>query len=44
MREIIWDLIIQRILTIGDYHNDNWPHLSVTEYGQKVLRSEDVTS
>ena len=42
IREIIWDLIIQRILTIGDYHNHTWPFLTVTEYGQKVLKSSEA--
>lgn len=39
VREILWDLIIERVLTIGDYHNDSWPHLSLTEYGEKVIKS-----
>ena len=39
VREIIWNLIIERVLTIGDFHNDSWPHLSKTEYGEKVLAS-----
>lgn len=33
IREIIWDLIIERTLTIGDYNNNEWPHLTVTERG-----------
>lgn len=41
IREIMWDLIIQRILTLGDYHNHTWPFLTVTEYGQKVLKSTE---
>ena len=40
IREIVWDLIISRHLTIGNYYNDEWPHLSVTEKG-KTLFSED---
>lgn len=39
IREILWDLIIERVLTIGDYQNDSWPHLSLTEYGEKVIKS-----
>lgn len=39
VREILWDLIIERVLTIGDYQNDSWPHLSLTEYGEKVIES-----
>ena len=41
IREIIWDLIIQRIVTIGDFHNHNWPYLSLTEYGKSVLNSDE---
>lgn len=41
IREIIWDLIIQRIITIGDYHNHDWPFLSLTEYGKRVLNSNE---
>ena len=39
VREILWDLIIERVLTIGDYQNDSWPHLSLTEYGEEVIES-----
>ncbi|MDQ1771723.1 hypothetical protein GQR60_13145 [Labilibaculum sp. A4] len=41
VREILWDLIIERVITIGDYQNDSWPHLSLTDYGQRVLDSEE---
>ena len=41
VREIIWNLIIERVLTIGDFHHDSWPHLSLTEYGEKVLESDE---
>lgn len=41
IREILWDLIIERVITIGDYHNDSWPWLSVTAYGKKALDSTD---
>ena len=40
-REIVWDLIVARVLTIG--MNDakpNWPWLKVTAYGKKVINSE----
>lgn len=40
VREIIWNLIIERVLTIGDFYHDSWPHLSLTEYGEKVLESD----
>lgn len=39
VREILWDLIIERVLTIGDYQNSSWPFLSLTEYGEKVMKS-----
>lgn len=41
VREILWDFIIERVLTIGDYHNDSWPHLSLTAYGEKVMESKE---
>lgn len=41
LRQVLWDLIIERILTIGDYHNDSWPWLSVTDYGKTALLSTD---
>ncbi|HAF27801.1 MAG TPA: hypothetical protein DCG75_02025 [Bacteroidales bacterium] len=40
VREIVWDLIIQRVLTIGGYNNPEWPFLSLTEYGLEVIESE----
>lgn len=39
VREIIWDLIIERVLTIGAYSGDTWPWLSVTSYGKKAINS-----
>lgn len=41
VREIIWDLITERILTIGDYHNDSWPWLSLSEYGKIAIASSN---
>lgn len=41
VREIVWDLIMERVVTIGDFHNDSWPWLSLTEYGKAVLNSEN---
>ncbi len=43
VREIIWNLIVERVVTIGDYHNDSWPWLSLTEYGEKVVNSLEPT-
>lgn len=40
VREVLWDLIIERVLTIGSYHNDSWPWLSLTDYGKKVIGSK----
>ena len=37
VREVVWDLIVLRYLTIGDYHNDQWPHLSITDSGKEFL-------
>jgi hypothetical protein len=40
VREILWDLVIERIVTIGmDSANAAWPFLKLTEYGLKVLES-----
>jgi len=40
--EIIWDLIIQRVLTIGlDERNNHWPFLRLTEYGKRVVNNSD---
>lgn len=34
IREIIWDFIILRYLTLGDFHSDGWPYLSATDKGK----------
>lgn len=34
VREIIWDMIIDRHLTIGGFGNHDWPNFSVTERGK----------
>lgn len=40
--EIVWDLIIERVLTIGlDENNDEWPFLRLTEYGEKVVNQTE---
>jgi hypothetical protein len=39
VREILWDLIIERVLTLGDYSNNTWPSLSLTDYGKKAINS-----
>jgi len=44
IREIIWDLIIERVITIGgNSSNPNWPWLSLTEYGRHVVNSSNPT-
>jgi hypothetical protein len=34
VREIIWDLIIERYLTVGSHGQDSWPNFSITERGR----------
>lgn len=37
--EIIWDLIIERILTVGvDECNPDWPWVRLSEYGESVVK------
>lgn len=39
--QIIWDLIIERILTIGhNRSNREWPNLRLTEYGTSIMIDE----
>jgi len=41
IREIIWDLIIERVVTIGiNSSNTEWPFLRLTSYGLQVIASE----
>jgi hypothetical protein len=40
VREIVWDLIVQRVLTIGmNNANPNWPWLKLTAYGKTVTNT-----
>ncbi|MFO0794185.1 MAG: hypothetical protein U0586_08965 [Candidatus Brocadiaceae bacterium] len=40
VREIIWDLIVERVVTIGiNSSNPAWPHLKLTGYGKKIINS-----
>ncbi|MGN7760472.1 hypothetical protein [Paenibacillus sp. 22594] len=42
VREIIWNLIVEGVLTIGiNPSNANWPWLKVTEYGKVMLQSSE---
>ncbi len=34
VREIVWDLIIERLITIGGNGNDEWPSLTITKKGE----------
>lgn len=44
VREIIWNLIIERIMTIGmNSSNPSWPFLRLTDYGQVVVQSTTPT-
>ena len=40
VNEIVWDLIIERVLAIGlNKANPNWPFLRLTQYGQSLVSS-----
>ena len=44
VREIIWDLIIERNLSVGGAGGqDEWPNFSVTERGKTYFASVDQT-
>jgi hypothetical protein len=41
VNEVVWDLIIDRVLTIGsDSANPDWPWLRLTEFGSEVVRQQ----
>ena len=43
VRQIVWEFILQGILAIGrDEVNPNFPFVSITEHGKKVLESEET--
>jgi hypothetical protein len=43
-RETVWALIVEGIVVIGmDAYNDQWPWLSLTEYGEEVVSSGGST-
>lgn len=43
VNQVVWDLIIERILTIGHNGcNDSWPFLRLTEQGKRVIESGDT--
>jgi len=39
VREIIWNLVIEKVVTIGNTNDPAWPCLSLTEYGLQVVNS-----
>ena len=40
VNEIVWDLIIERVLAIGlNKENPSWPFLRLTEYGKSLVKS-----
>ncbi len=40
VHEVIWDLIVQRVLTVRNYSNYSWAAVSVTDYGAEVLKEQ----
>lgn len=41
VREIIWNLVIEGVLTIGsNASNPAWPFMKITEYGYQVINSD----
>lgn len=41
VNEIVWDLIVQRIITISDTQGYAW--LRITEYGKRIIESNEIT-
>lgn len=39
IREIIWDHIISRYVTVGGYGKDDWPNLMITQRGKLFFAS-----
>lgn len=39
VREILWDLIVDRYLNLGGNGHDNWPSLTITLRGVSFFRS-----
>ncbi len=40
IHQVIWDLIVQRVLTVRNYGNYSWAAVSVTDYGAEVLKEQ----
>ena len=42
VNQVVWDLIIDRVLTIGlNKSNENWPFLRLTDYGKNIINETD---
>lgn len=42
VRELIWNLVVERVVTIGmNNSNPAWPWLSLTDYGLEVVKSTE---
>ena len=40
LREAVWELIVEGVMTVGmDASNENWPFLSLTEYGEEHVKN-----
>jgi len=44
INEIVWDLVVERILTLGtDNHSEpKWPFLRLTEFGKKYISNSQI--
>lgn len=42
LREVVWDFIIFRYLTIGSYGRDVWPALTITARGEAYFNNLDA--
>jgi hypothetical protein len=40
IHEVLWDLIVQRVLTIRDLGGHGWDALALTDYGRGVIREQ----
>lgn len=41
VHQIVWDLIIERVLTIGcDKINNQWPFLRLTDFGKQIIEDD----
>ena len=40
IHEVLWDLIVQRVLTIRDLGGHGWDAVALTDYGREVIREQ----